>query len=238
MPYVNQGLDARAEIQPGGIADTLVYWPRVDGQSVTPITHSVTIHSPDGGLITMAEISSLAANKLFLTKEWTEAQFPLAEDYFALWNFAVAGAYYTDRQYFDVVKNKLPILIEHNDLLDVYPNLESHLRAIPEIGNTTERFIKRAWSKMLDRIRSGGNRPSLILDKARLVNPGIELTLHLVSEALSKVPDDKWETRAKMHKKNYDELFAGLGELKYDRNEDTLADSGETKRLNRRSFTV
>lgn len=246
MAYLEQGIDQRLEVSQG-LVDSLVYFAKANGQPVTvdPATAWVTIIDP-GGSSKVARTQTgvvIAANgKITFSQTWTEALYERWEDYTMLVEYAVSSVVYSDRVYFDVVKNKLPCLIDVSDLLDYYPDLEEHLKGINPGSDTSEataaKLIKRAWSYLLDRIRSGKNRPSLILDRARLVNPAVAQALHLICDALSKEEGDVWDKRSEKHLKRYDKLVSGLGDLKYDSDEDGLAGEKETKQINRRIFTV
>jgi hypothetical protein len=154
----------------------------------------------------------------------------------ALFTYVSSGVTYSERVFFDVVKTKLLCQIDHNDLLEAYPDLETHLAAIGETDTT--KFIRKAWSEILDRIRAGGNRPSLILEARRLSNAAIELSLSYVAQALEKDPGDLWNDRKKDHRANYTAAWNGLGELKYDITEDGLADTDEETRVNRTRWHV
>ena len=238
MSYIDQSIDMRAEVLQGAV-DSLVYWAKSNGAPVTVDggTAFVTVMDCTGSQIVARTAATIAANgRLSFSQMWTMAQWQLQEDCIALFEWAVSGVAFADRLYFDVVINKLLCPIDTSDLLEFYPDLESHLAAIGETDTT--KFIKRAWSKLLNRIRSGHNRPSLILDKARLIEPAVELTLFLVCRALSRNPDDLWASRKSEHADDYKTAIAGLGELKYDRNEDGLAEQNEVKRINRRKWTV
>ena len=91
---------------------------------------------------------------------------------------------------------------------------------------------------MLDRIRAAGRRPSLILDRVRLINPAVHLALHNASNALAREVNDRWDMQATKHWKRYEQLFGGLGELTYDKDEDAVVSPGEKKRINRVKFGV
>lgn len=238
MAYVDQGIDQRAEVL-SGASDSLVYWAKADGApvTVTPGTGFVTLIDNTGSEKVARAACSIAANgKLYVTRTWDLETWLLQEDAVALFEWTTGGIAFADRLYFDVVKNKLLCPIDTSDLLDHYPDLEKHLAAIGETDTT--KFIKRAWSTILNRIRSGHNRPSLILDRSRLFEPALELTLERVCRALSRNVDDVWAIRKADHASDYKAAWAGLGELKYDKDEDAIADKEEDKRINRRKMTV
>lgn len=240
MAYVDEGIDQRAEVLSAGV-DSLVYYAKKDGAAVTadPASAFVTIYDPTAGEKVARVAATIAANgKLSYSRTWELATFPYAEDYCALWEWTVGSVAYSDRQYFDVVRNKLPCLIDESDLLELYPNLVEHMKAVDGATPTLAKFIKRGWSHLLDRIRVGGNRPPLILDRSRLVNPAIHIALHFATAALVREQDDLWDRRQERHMKLYETAVAGLGELRYDHNEDTIAEKEETARPNRRAFNV
>jgi hypothetical protein len=238
MPYVDQGIDQRPEVVQGA-TNALVYWAKDNGAplSVDADSAFVTLKDNGGTTLLARTAATIAANgKLSISNEWVAATWQLQEDACAVWEWAVSGVQYADRQFFDVVLKRLMCPIDTSDLLDEYPDLEKHLQAIGETDTT--KFIKRAWSKILNRIRSGHNRPSLILDTSRLTDPAIEMSLYLACRALIREPDDVWSIRMRDHKEEYKVAIAAVGELKYDRNEDGVAEQGEVKRINRRKFTV
>lgn len=239
MPYVNEGIDQRAEVLIGK-ADTLTLVVKAGGQLLTGINSAkVTIMEPSGVVIVAQVNAVVTGSILSYTRTWDTGdtkKFELWEDFVAEWEYVTVNGTYTDRQFFDVVRTKLPCLIDVNNLLDYYPDLIQHLAAIEETD--ADKFCRRAWSLMLDRIRSGKNRPSLILDRSRLVNPGVQKALELVCNALSRDIGDIWSKRKADHKAEYEALRAGLGELKYDRDEDGLAADTDIKRINRRRFSV
>lgn len=236
MSYINEGINQRAEVLSDAV-DSIVYFPKLDGANVTPSSATVKVLSPSGGqLVAEAVVVPGANGRLTLSQLWALATYYLAEDYVALFTYVSGGVSYSERVFFDVVKTKLLCQISHTDLLDTYPDLEEHLSAINEADSS--KMIRRAWSEMLDRLRSAGNRPSLILDVRRLTNPGIELALHYVALALEKDPGDVWNERKKEHRERYNAGWNGLGQLKYDITEDGLADKEEVERIARVRFHV
>lgn len=237
--YIDQGIDQRNEVLQGAV-DSLVYWVKNNGaaQAIDSASAHVTLMDNTGTTKVARALCTISdSGKLSVSKTWDADSWILQEDAIALWEWTVGSIAFSDRQYFDIVKNKLYCPIDTAKLLEVYPDLELHLSGIGETDVT--KFIKRAWAKLLVRIRSGHNRPSLILDKHRLVEPALELTLFMVCRALSRNMDDLWWQRKKDHEEDYKHAIASLGEVKYDRNEDGVAEQrGEDKRLNRRKFTV
>lgn len=232
MSYLNEGIDSKAEVLSGDVADSLVYWCKQDGAPIVPTPSSAFVTVLDGAnAVKVARtLATIVGSKLVLSQTWPTATFPLAEDYIAVWEFASGGVSYADRTSFDVVRTKLPVLIDTSDLEELYPNLAKHLVSISETD--ASKFIRRAWSFMLDRVRAGGSRPSLIIDRARLVNPGIQLAACLTMDALCRQPGDVFDLRARRHEKNFEALFQGLGSLSYDKDEDGVADA-EPRRVNR-----
>lgn len=219
--WLNEGEDRKAEVLSGAGVDSLVYFVKgPDGpQTVDAASAFVTIHDAAGSVKVARTAATISpGGKLSLGQAWPLATFPLAPDYFALWEWQVGGVAAADRQLFDVVKTKLRCPVDSSDLADMYPNLQDHLKAI-EVDDAS-RFVRRAWSQLLDRIEAGGSRPSLILSTHRLINPTLMLALAMTCEALSREPGDVWEGRAVKHLKSYEALFSGLGSLTYDRDED------------------
>lgn len=240
MSYTSNGIDARAEVLEGE-EDTLVTYLKANGAAIPPDANTawVTIFDPSGTQLvarTQTGVAQAASGQLSFTRTWDATTFERWEDYVALWEWQVSGATFKDRQFFDVVKTKLPVLIDTNDIIEIYPDIEEHIKSIGETDCT--KFIKRAWSHMLDRIRAGKNRPSLILDRSRLVNPAIHLTCFYICNALKRAVGDVWDTRRAEHKEEWQSLFGGLGELKYDIDEDGLVAEAETKRVNRKTWGV
>lgn len=223
MAYVAEGIDQRAEVLQDAAADSLVFYPKHDGApDAAPSSAFVTVVDPSGRELVPRTAATITGSKLSFTQAWPKATYPLDEEYIALWEWTVGGIVYSDRQYFDVVKNKLPCLIDTSDLQEVYPNLLNQLKAIGE--QDASKFIRRAWSELLDAIRSSGRRPSLITDKVRLINPAVHLALSFTCNALAREAMDIWSSRAKAHSKRWNELFGQLGELRYDATEDGVTD--------------
>lgn len=243
MAYVDLGIDQRPEVLLNK-EDTLQLIVKRNGKLVPldNVDATVTIMRPTGEVIvaeTAADMARVADGMLRYTRTWNEEndlKFELWEDYIAEWKYKVNGSISYDTIFFDVVRMKLPCLIDVNNMLDFYPDLVEHLLAIGE--SDADKFCRRAWSLMLDRIRSGHNRPSLILDRSRLVNPAVQKALELACDALTKDITDIWTARAAKHLARYNELRSGLGELKYDRDEDGRAGEDDVKRINRRKMTV
>lgn len=239
--YTDEGIDSRAEIQYGATSDTLTYFAKANGapQSIDALSAFVTILDPGGSTkVPRAQtgIVITAGGKLTFTQAWASATYELWEDFVAVWEWTVGSVPHVDRQFFDVVRNKMQCLIDESDILEQYPDAQQHLLSLG-VANTS-RFIKRAWSVLLDRIRSGKSRPSLILDRTRLINPAIEGATARMCRALSKETGDIWHERMIHHFREYNSLIAGLGDLKYDRDEDGLAADNDVKRMNRRTATV
>lgn len=223
MSYVAEGIDQRPEVLQTSATDSLVYYPKADGAPAGVITAAfVTIRDPSGAEKVARTAAVIAGAKLSRSQAWPEGVYALDENYQAIWEWTVGGVTFTDRQYFDVVLNKLPCKVDTSDLEEIYPNILAHLQAIEQPD--ASRFIRRAWSELLDRIRSAGYRPSLIIDAVRLVNPAVHLSLHYTCNALAREATDIWTVRAKDHRKIFDSLFNGLGKLEYDHDEDGEAE--------------
>src|SRR5688500_2786536 len=107
MAYANEGIDQRAEVLQGA-TDSLVYWPKVNGANVVPSAATVTISGPDGSerVASTAVTPDATTGQLARSQAWTEASYELGEDYSALWTFTVSSVVHSERQYFDVVRNK------------------------------------------------------------------------------------------------------------------------------------
>lgn len=215
-------LDGKAEVQAGAV-DVLRFWPKYDGAPAMLDSGSgfVTILDPSGGVkVARAACTVDTQNSvLSVSRTWNEV---IDEDYIAVWEWTVNAVVFSERDMFDIVKVKLPCMIDTTDLEDFYPDIRQHLNAIAEVD--ASRFARRAWSMLLDRIRSSGHRPSLVIDRARLVNVGLQCMAALTCNALSRSPGDIWDLRAAGHAKSYEALFSGLGQLKYDRDEDGVSD--------------
>lgn len=247
--YADEGIDARAEVivvntltNNPPINDTLTFYLKGAGKVITPdaATAFVTILDPLGAVLRARGAAVISTGgRLTLTQQWNESGTPayaLWEDYCALWEWQVSGVPFADRQFFDVVRTKLPCLIDTSDLQELLPTITTHLVAIGEVDCT--KFIRRAWSEILDRIRSGANRPSLIMDRSRLVNPAVKLAMAKTCFALTRAPADIWDKRKDTFTKEYEVAWAGLGELKYDIDEDGRVADVEKTRVNRKRFSV
>lgn len=238
MSYVEtKGVTERAEVQKG-TTDVLTFWPADAGKllTVTPGTQWVTILDPSGSELvarTQDDVTIAADKSLQFSKLWNEE---LQEDFIAVWEYEVGGAVRIERQRFDVVLCRLRCRVTESDLLEEYPDASDLLAGIGEADPS--KFIRRAWSKLLSRIRAARNRPSLILDDARLIDPALQLALFYMTKALQREAGDVWAERWKHHLEAYDRAWSELGELKYDIDQDGLAGECETKRINRKVFTV
>lgn len=248
MGYTEEGIDQRSEILLAGgnpailVEDSLVFWLKENGKLLVPDDASafVTILDPSGTQLVARTAADQDGSQLSYTRTFnmtgTAPNFTAAEDYVALWEWTINGTAFTDRQFFDCVRTKLPCPLDDSNLMVEYPNLLLHFKALKEDDLTKP--IKLAWSTILDRIRAGGNRPSLILDRARLTNPAIQLALAFASGMLARESGDIWADRETKHFKRFEELFNGLGTLKYDKNEDGVVEEKEETRVNRREWFV
>lgn len=239
MAYVKQEITQKPEVQQGA-EDSLRYFAANDGELQDVEVAYVTILDPNGGIVVeRQEVTDyIELNGFFFKQTWETDPYALAEDYAVVWEWTVDGIPYADRQSFDVVFTKLPCLVDVDHIRDVYPNILNHIKALKtdegeEETDLVARFIRAAWSRLLDSIKAAGNRPSLILDRTRLMNPAIQLACNSICNALVREQDDVWERRAATHTKNFDALWAGLGTLKYDVVEDGIAGTGETTRVNK-----
>lgn len=242
MAYVNEGIDQRAEVL-SNKQDTLVVFVKHDGKLaiLNASENYIRIVSPTGGeLVPRTHVpgAGAATGKLTHSRTWEENTFPLDEDYIAEWEYQLAGdpTVRYETQFFDVVRMKLPCMIDANNLANFYPDIVSHLTAIGE--TEPDKFCRTAWSLMLDNLRSKRARPSLILDKARLVNPATQKALELACRALSREVSDVWADRAKVASDLFNGLMSGLGELRYDKDQNGLAAPNEKRRINIRRWTV
>ncbi len=239
MAYRNEGIDLRPEIVWKASADSLIFWPKrdADAQGVAS-SATVEISDPSGAVVVAATPATVQAvtGRLSYSQAWPEADYDLAEDYSALWTWTISSVVYSDRQYFDIVRNRLECLIDTNDLLEIWPNLDKHLVAVGETDAT--KFVRRAWSHLMDHLKAGGNRPSLVLDRARLINPALQLACYYTAAALTRTDGDLWDKRADNAKEMYTELIGSLGTLKYDFDESGTVEVEEDKRANKRSFSV
>jgi len=240
MAYTAEGIDQKAEVLIDAV-DTVRFYLKRDGALINPDLASVyaTVKDPNGTTVverTQVGVTQAVTGVLTYTRTWADDDYDLAEDYVVDWEWQESAVVHTDRQFFDVVKTKLPCLIDTNDLQEFYPDIEEHLLAVGE--SNPLKFIKRGWSHMLDNLRSNGSRPSLILDRGRLVNPGTRVSLAFACDALVREVGDLWDVRSAKHMKAYADLMAGLGELKYDRDEDALPEKGETVAPARKRWSV
>lgn len=229
MSFIDKAVNSRAEVlQDPLVFDSLLIWLEANGADQIPdaATAFVTIQDSSGNQLIARTAAVINGSQLSYTQNWSKATFPTDTDYIAIWEWQVSGVKLTQRQFFDVVVTKLGVLIDDSDLLTEYPNLLIHMKAVGE--TTLEKPITRAWAKLLERIRGTGNRPSLILEPERLMLVGTELALALACKMLVKNKDDLWYTRYKDHMKSYEELFTGLGTMKYDKNEDAVVDQDDT----------
>lgn len=234
---VARKIDQRAEVIQGTALDTVVYYAYDAGVDSVIASATVRILDPGGTVKVNTTTADVFGNAINLTQAWPAAAYEFWEDYvFEVTWVDSNGTTFSDRMYFDVVRTKLQCVIADEHLLDVYPDLHSHLASIGE--TSALKALRRGWSMLLDRIRAGRNRPSLILDRARLVNPALQAALYFACASLAREVGDLWDKRADEHMKLYEKFAGGLGELKYDRDEDGLAGQNETKVINRRPFSV
>jgi hypothetical protein len=255
--FTDEGSQQRAEVLwaetvgATGLLDTLRYFPRRDGvlfndPRFTLVKGGYTIRDPGGKQLDQdmsfdGSILLKPQGCFEIYKAWDSNTYQLFEDYIVDWQVRFVDAlsgetFFNDRQFFDVVRTKLYCTVDDNNLQSYYPDLPL---AIQALGVTdTKRWINLAWSQILERVRSGGHRPSLVVDNSRFFNPALHLSLSLVADALSREPDDLWGKRADKHSKRYDEAWNGMGQLKYDYKQIGLADPAEVARINRRGFSV
>lgn len=240
MPEVTESyIQARAEVL-SGAADTLAYWPAVEGFGVLPTAAFVTVYNPNGGeVVARTEVTPESTGRLALSRTWDTSSSPIDVEYFAVWEFTTPdGLSHADRQSFDVVKSKLPILLKAAHLLARYPNLRKHLESLQNALATPEHFARMGWEDLLERVRATGKRPSLIMERERLIAPARELALSHASGALVKSAGDVWDSRAKAHLEHFSALFGGLGELAYDVDEDNTTGEDEKRNVVIRDWSV
>ena len=231
MSYANEGLDVRAEVTQDA-TDSLVFMCLVDGIPVAPTgTPTVEIRDPNASVLVAAvdTTAGTPTGQRVYTRTWSEATFPLGEDFSAIFSFVSGGITYTERIYFDVVRNRMRILLTPSDLLETTPNLAEHLKGIGLTGTDADlmRFARKGWAHLMNLIRKGGKRPSLILDRARLIEPATEYALAFAFLAMVKRPDDVWRDLAKEHFRLAGEAYSGLGSLRYDIDQDGTTRPGE-----------
>lgn len=233
--YVDRGLAMlRPEVtQHATAADALVHWAMLEGLPVIPTSANVTIYSPAGAELVASTAATIDASKpgrITFSRAWSVDPFELGEDYAALWTFVVAGVTYSERVFFDVVKNKLPVLVAPSDMLALQPNLAEHLRALGLPGTDLDlrRFALAGHVHLCNRLRKAGVRPTLIADRRRLAEPALHYALAYANQAMARNPDDLFDKRASSAWKLASEVFDGLGELKQDRDEDGTTAATET----------
>lgn len=215
----------RPEVTQGTAADALVFWAMVDGLLVPPSSATVAIYSPAGSeLVASSAITpdTDAPGRLARSQAWPEATYPLGEDYSAIFTFVVNGITYSERVWFDVVKQRLAVLVSPDDMLGLQPNLLEHVRALGLAGVKSDLrgFAIAGHVHLCNRLRKKKIRPSLVADRRRLAEPALHYALHFVNAALARAPDDLFDKRAAAAWKLAGEVFEALGELKIDRDED------------------
>lgn len=256
MTTTDEGSKQRVEVlwnenNATGVADTLRYFPRRDGvlftdARFTNVKGGYTIRDPAGKQIDQ-DMSfdgsvTLKTNGCFeIAKIWDGTSYLLAEDYIVDWQVRFTDAnssegFYNERQFFDVVRTKLQCMVDHKQLVELFPDLTQQLASIGATDSVA--WIRSAWSEVLDRIRSGGHRPSLIMDGTRLRAPTLHLAVSKVADALTREANDVWYGRADVHMKRYEQAWNALGQLKYDFQQTGLASPLETSRVGRRRFRV
>jgi hypothetical protein len=212
VPFVHEGSRSKLELV-RGLAATVAYWPRVDGQLVAAAAPVVRVYDPAGALL--AEPAAAVQPNKSVTFDWTPpATADLAEDYRYEIDYTVGGKPRKDVVYLDVCRVSLACPIDQNQLEALEPDLPKWLAA--RNISDAQRWIVRAWDDILGRIRAAGFRPALVTDRHVFAAAATELALVKVLTTLIRQPDDLWDRKRELHEDDYEAAWAAIGALKFE----------------------
>lgn len=214
MTFVLPGQTTKLEVVQG-IANTVKYWPRVDGKLVTATNPSITgLFDAANQQITGAGAAS-AGGDGSIQFIWTPAaSLYLAEDYRFEVSYTDGTVPRTDRTYFDLVKVKLECPVDDNLLQAVEPNVMKWLAG--QGLTSSQQFIQRAWGQIVQRIRGQGYRPALITDRFAFTDSCVSLSLSFICKAQQREDGDVFDKKSAFWAEQYARDWAAIGAIKFE----------------------
>ena len=209
---------------------TVRFRPSVDGQAVTVPSATVTIKRSDGltDLPDSAVVdrpATVDADGL-LSFALTDAQLAYLElNIVVEWVFTWNDVTYRQRDLADVVRS--PIYPSANDD-DLRRRMGKAIAGVmyQQPDRTYADELMTAWEELLLDLEKNGNRPSLIIEAAQLVEPHCALALANIYDGQSDGKDDKFAERSERQRQRYRELMSALP-LRYDGNDSGSIQGGE-----------
>lgn len=202
-----------------GIANTLAYWPRIEGKLVTATSPTVTIYDPGGASIT-SPAAAVGVDE-GITFSWTPAAtLAFDEDYYFEVTFTDdASKVRKDKEYFDLVRIPLHCPIDQNYLEMLEPKLRTWLdgNGLGTSDDAAQRFIIIAWDDIVSRIRAAGFRPALITDRYAFARAAAFRAIMRILETQVRTGNsDHWKDKIDRYTKYYEEAWAGIGKVKFE----------------------
>lgn len=233
MAYTSEYQGVRREVK-RNTTGLLVFWPKYNGQNVTPLSATPSIGSAaiNGQSIevTLVAESDYAEDRP-ITVAWT----------------AAAGASGSIAAVYDVVRTPMGSLVSLNQLWEQRPEVHGILTRIgqllsppPATALTPEAtagiYAAKARVELQDRLRAAArdadvSRLALILDRDRLVRAETALALAHVYEAVAKDPlrgTDNDSAQAQAQRAEWERAFAAIGPLATDTDQDGATDTDRT----------
>jgi hypothetical protein len=252
-PYQPENDDRQPELRPG-VASTIAWWPKRNGQNVALAADpTFTIHTPTGAQIQAGTASRTTVGGYSRVDIAVSAIATRGCGYQVRLTYQAPGAPSEDAHVlpFDVVVWPIEPEVSLNDLLSMRADigrtldrLASYLSPAPSTAAMAAHYVVQAVNELDSRLRSqiradaeanpGANRPSAILNRGPL-NRWLRLaTMRLIYAADGgSAEGEKDKDRGfQFYTMEARGAWAGLSPLEYDDTGDLVADDVDTGRGN------
>lgn len=200
------------------------------GEQLVPTACTAVVKRADGRTVSTGAATIDASGTCTYTVLGTAtASQTLAESWRVEWSATIDGtteAFYNEAS---LVRQKLRPMVTDADLYRRVPALDSTQNsAITSLANYQD-FHDEAWTELMQRLISLGNRPALVMSPSALRQVLLLLTLAVIFEGLTARSSERFAYQAQMYRQQYEEAFARL-RFTYDANEDGVVDDEERNR--------
>lgn len=194
------------------------------GAQQTPSAGTLTLYAGSKTLLDEVSVTAAAPSTYSLLAA-TTADESLSDRWLEVWTLTIGGTDYTFRRSAYLVRHVLYPVITDTDLTAHHSDF-ADLRDPDQSSYETQRT--KAWHDLQTWLIGRGRRPQLVLDSWALRNWHIYQTLHLVflDFSLSTGMDRRYRELADHYREMADDARDTLV-LRYDEDEDGIADDGE-----------
>ena len=201
-----------------------------DGVAVIPSSATFTLFNSDGLKVVDGVAAAISAggelSYVLLASSIPEIT-PFSDNWLIQWEATISGKTYTYRRTAAICRTKLYPVISDIDLTQLYSDLEN-IR--PSNLTSYQQYIDEAWILIIERLKSQGNFPYLIISNQSLRPVHLDASLMLIWRDMisSGLGDGRYSELAIEHRRSFESGFQRLS-FKYDTNEEGIAEEDQRR---------